>query len=176
MKRIILIMLTLACAGGCGVGKELGRRAYLTAKYRVVRIPTENMLPTIQMDDLAAVDENYYSNRPVERFDLIIFQHPQFDEITGEKDTTYLKRVIALGGERVEIRQGKVYVDGAELGQPFPFVPHDPEEDFAPIVVPEGEFFLLGDNRPNSADSRHWKRPTLGRSHIRGKVVEIIPQ
>lgn len=176
MKRLILIVLTLAFANSCQAGREGARRAYLSATHRIVRIPTGNMQPTIEIGDFAAVDESYYSTRPVERFDLIIFQHPQLDEISGEKNTTYLKRVIALGGERVEIRKGKVYVDGAELGQPFSFVPHDAEEDFAPVVVQEGEFFILGDNRPNSADSRYWKQPTLGKSHIRGKVVEIIRQ
>jgi signal peptidase I len=92
------------------------------------------------------------------------------------KDTTYLKRVIALGGESVEIHKGKVYVNGRVLHQPFPFMPHDAEEEFEKLTVPKDEYFLLSDNRTNSLDSRYWKKPTLDKSHIYGKAVEIIPQ
>jgi signal peptidase I len=84
--------------------------------------------------------------------------------------------VIALGGETVEIRKGRLYVNHRELSQPFSFMPHDTEEDYGPLTVPEGEYFILGDNRPNSADSRYWKKPTLNKSYIEAKVVEIIPQ
>jgi signal peptidase I len=172
VKKFVLIVLLSAAMSGC----EAGRRVYLSATHRIVRIPTENMIPTIKPGDLAVINEHYYSTHPVERFDMIIFKHPQLEELTGEKDPTYLKRVIALGGEKVEIHRGQLYVNGKELTQPFQFIAHDPEEEFAQIIVPEGEYFLLGDNRQNSLDSRYWKQPTINKSHIRGKVVEILPQ
>jgi signal peptidase I len=172
VKKLILVVLLSASLSGC----EAGRRAYLSATRQLVKVPTGGMLPTIKIGDFAVIDKSYYATHPVERFDMIVFRQPQLDELSGEKDSKYLMRVIALGGETVEIREGRLSVNHRELSHPFPFVPHEPEEEFGPLTVPEGEYFILGDNRPNSADSRYWKQPTLNKSHIEAKVVEIIPQ
>ena len=60
------------------------------------------------------------------------------------------------------------------MEEPFETVPLEPIHKFGPLRVPEGEYFLLGDNRPNSADSRFWPKHTLPKRHLLGKVVEIF--
>ena len=92
----------------------------------------------------------------------------------GEKVTFYVKRVIGLDGEQVELRKGRVFINGQLLNEPFAINPSD--DDFGPIKVPNGEYFLLGDNRPNSFDSRYWNPATLKESYIGAKVVEIRHQ
>jgi signal peptidase I len=134
------------------------------------------MLPTIKPGDSIAVNLGAYVSRPIERYDMVVFTQPEIGESSGEKDAIYLQRVIALGGDKVEVRGGKLYVNGKEPTQPFQFMPHATDEEFKQITVPEGEYFLLGDNRTNSFDSRYWKKPTVDEMQIKGKVVEIIPQ
>lgn len=174
MKKALLLalLLLLPPLAGC----QAARYAHKLATHRVVKVPTENMTPTIKPGDMALVDERYYDSRPVERFDMVMFTSPEMNDLTGEQGAVYIKRVIALGGETVEIRGGRLYVNGQELAQPFSFVPHEPDEELTPVSVPPGEYFLLGDNRRNSLDSRYWKRPSVAKSLVRGKVVEILPQ
>ena len=176
-RHVLLIVVALACS--CLAACVSPRKFYYAATHKIVRIPTENMLPTIKVGDHAAVDMGYYDKHPVERFDMVVFTLPpeNVSDIPGvNKDTVYLKRVVGLGGETLEIKDGRVYVDGRALEEPFATVPLEPINKFGPLRVPEGEYFLLGDNRPNSADSRYWPRPTLPKRNLLGKVVEIFTE
>ncbi|MDQ3135150.1 MAG: signal peptidase I [Acidobacteriota bacterium] len=143
----------------------------------IYRVPSENMLPTIKMGDGILADQLYYQRSSVQRFDVVLFKAAEAtadSDFMVEKDETWVKRVIGLGGETVEIKQGKVFINGQLLAEPFSIIPS--EDDFGPVRVPEGEVFLLGDNRPNSADSRIWPDPTLSQKSITAKVLEVIPQ
>ena len=172
--KLILSLPLLFTSGGC----DAGRRLYYASTHQVVRVPTGNMEPTIKPGDMAAVDTGYYSGHPVQRFDLVMFKLAP-ENISPEMegmDTVYLKRVVGLGGETLEIKGGGVYIDGRALEEPFTAIPSDAREEFGPLKIPAGEFFLMGDNRPNSLDGRYWARPTLKQQQLLGKVVKIFPQ
>lgn len=100
-----------------------------------------------------------------ERFDIIIFKYPD------DESQLFIKRLIGLPGETVEIKDGKVYIDGAEEPLDDSFVPETPRGDFGPYVVPEDSYFMLGDNRENSRDSRFWDNTFVTFDQIVGKAV-----
>jgi len=79
-----------------------------------------------------------------------------------------------LPNEKTQIRNGTIFINDRLLEEPFEKESWT-ESNFGPIVVPENEYFVLGDNRPNSADSRIWEPPTIKRKDILGKIIEIIP-
>lgn len=144
--------------------------------YGSVRVPTGAMQPTIPIDSYVIWEKfSYDHGDPVQRFDLVIHTLP-FDEVRRKRGLSendrYIFRVIGLGGEKIEIKKGVVYVNDEQLGQPFEFIQSD--DDLKPIQIPSNEFFLLGDNRPESEDSRFWKPSSIGRERIIGKVVRIL--
>lgn len=100
-----------------------------------------------------------------ERFDIIIFKYPD------DESQLFIKRLIALPGETVEIRDGKVYINGAEPPLDDSFVPETPLGDFGPVEVPEDCYFMLGDNRNNSRDSRYWDNTFVSFDQIVGKAM-----
>lgn len=140
---------------------------------RAYKVPTAAMSPTINPGDGCIADEaSYRLGAEVKRFDIVSFKSPPVPWSNGERHK-FIFRVIGLGGEKVEIKKGKVFINDKLLEEPFEKNPS--EDDFAHVVVPENEFFLLGDNRPDSWDSRFWKPATIKREDIYGKVVQILP-
>lgn len=112
------------------------------------------MLPNIQDGDWIIVDKAVYHLGEPKRGEVVVFQPP--DSLNSE--FPFVKRVIGLPGEEVEVRDGSVYVDGNALDEPY--VREEPRYAMAPTVIPEGEFFMLGDNRNSANDSHNgWTVP-----------------
>jgi signal peptidase I len=128
-------------------------------------VPTASMEGTILVGDHLFMDKLLYGPeiplvhwrlpalRSIHRGDIIVFRYPK------DPSETFLKRVTAMGGDRLEIRDGVLYVNSQPVHEPYAVhhAPvHSPEESWGPTVVPEGKLFVMGDNRDNSSDSRDW--------------------
>ena len=129
------------------------------------KIPSESMEDTIMTGDRIFGYRLAYINKDPQRFDIVIFKYPD------DETQLFIKRVIGLPGETVEIRDGKVYIDGAETPLDDSFTPEPPQGNWGPEVVPEGSYFMLGDNRNRSKDSRFWTNTFVKKEKILGKAV-----
>ena len=129
------------------------------------KIPSESMEDTIMTGDRIFCNRLAYINKDPQRFDIVIFKYPD------DETQLFIKRVIGLPGETVEIRDGKVYIDGSETPLDDSFTPEPPQGDWGPEVVPEGSYFMLGDNRNRSKDSRFWTNTFVKKEKILGKAV-----
>lgn len=144
----------------------------LVLKYFVIAnavVPTGSMLNTIQEGDRIIASRLAYKNEDPQRYDIILFEFPD------DESKIYVKRVIGLPGETVEIVNGIVYVtktDGTTIQLDDRFVTNcKPEGDYGPYTVPENSYFMLGDNRNNSVDSRFWQNKFVSKDKIIGKVL-----
>ena len=139
--------------------------AMLINRYVIIKaeVPTGSMEHTIEVDDcILGLKPAYLFNGP-KRGDVVIFPYPDNPE------TTYVKRVIGLPGETVEIKNGYVYIDGTPIEEPY--LKEEMRGEYGPYVVPEGSYFMLGDNRNSSQDSRKWKNTYLKEEDIMAKVL-----
>jgi signal peptidase I len=84
------------------------------------------------------------------RQQIVVFRAP----LPGTPD--YIKRLIGLPGDHLEIREGVVYINGKKLNEPYRMSPPNPTDDYGPVTVPAHEYFMMGDNRDDSYDSRYW--------------------
>lgn len=106
-----------------------------------------------------------YAVHAPERFDIIMFKFP--DDETADP---FLKRVIGLPGEKVEIIDGKVYINDSKTPLDDSFVNGEPRGDYGPFYVPADSYFVLGDNRNNSHDSKNWINKYVARDKILAKI------
>jgi signal peptidase I len=140
-------------------------------------IPSESMDPTLKVGDRVVVSRLSYRLHQPNRADIVVFQNPEWvakkppvlplrllkdlGEFVGvgqPKNKNYIKRVIGLPGDKIEGKNGHVYIDGKELAEPY-LVPGVITSDFSEVVVPAGKYWVMGDNRGDSCDSRCFNDP-----------------
>ena len=128
-------------------------------------IPSESMQTTIMKGDRIIGSRLAYKSKDPQRFDIVIFKYPD------DPSQLFVKRVIGLPGETVNIVDGKVYINNSEEPLDDSFCPETPEGSFGPYTVPEGCYFMLGDNRNHSMDSRYWQNPFVEEDAIEAEVA-----
>ena len=161
-------------------------RTYFFAPFQ---IPSGSMLPTIQIGDHIFASMYTYGSpipftdiklfkKPVKRGDIVIFPYPQDPSID------YIKRVVGLPGETLEIRKDQVFINGERLDEPYAyFEPNErksrqaqelaavPSSRYGPVKIPQGKLFAMGDNRYNSADSRFWGFVDINTITGKGQII-----
>ncbi len=129
-------------------------------------IPSGSMLPTIQLQDRVMVNKFIYRFKEPQHGDIVVFDPPE--ELHSRWD--YIKRVVGLPGDKVEIKEGKVYIDDQPLKEPYLNEPIGYE--YGPVTVPPDSLLVLGDNRNESFDSHRWN-VWLTRDRLKGKAIFV---
>lgn len=162
----------VALAGVCIVAADYGATRLVTT--RMYKISAGSMTPTIIVGDRIAADTAYYKARTPRQGEVVVVRAP------GRQ--LFVKRVIAVAGEVIEGKTGKVYVNGKALIEPYTILgperepsrlANDSQRNFGPVAVPQDKFFVIGDNRDHSWDSRTPSFGPVAKGDIRGKVLYI---
>ncbi len=168
-----------------------------TFVVQAFKIPTGSMEPNLLIGDhllvnklvfgpsLSAAERAVLPMNEIERQEVIVFKYPE------DPERDFIKRVIGLPGEQIEVRHKRVYVNGTLLDEPYahymeepPTVPRELEagaaraglsadlrENYGPVTVPPKHYFVMGDNRDNSQDSRYWG--FMPRDYVKGRALFI---
>ena len=138
--------------------------AFVITRYVIIKaeVPTGSMISTIQINDRLIGNRLAYLFSDPKRGDIVIFPYPD-----NEKET-YIKRIVGLPGETLEIIDGVLYIDGEVYEEPYLNEPM--KGSCGPFLVPEGHYFMMGDNRNNSWDSRYWTNHYVAKDKILGKA------
>ena len=135
--------------------------------FEPVRVDGSSMLNTLTDGEYMIATKFDYLLGDPERFDIVICDYP------NTSDGMYrVKRVIGLPDETIELRAGQLYADGVHIEQDFDMTPN--EAYFGPYTVPPGHYFVMGDNRNNSKDSRSAMVGPLARNEIKGHVRAVV--
>jgi signal peptidase I len=162
-----------------------------TFVLQVFYIPSASMEPTLMVDDRMVVEKVTFRFRGPQRGEIVVFEGEtesvpddtgavaevvrgvgQFLGVVPASARDFVKRVIGLPGDEVRIEDGTVFVNGEPLDEPYKV---DEANDYGPVLVPEGHLFFLGDNRPNSSDSRRGLGMVAQDSVVGRAVVVLFP-
>lgn len=129
--------------------------------FDFVLVQGSSMFPTLETGDRLILNKIEYSVGSPDYGDIVVLNY--------SKNVEYVKRVIAKGGDTISIKDQVVYLNGEALDEPY--VNTDPYEDFEEVTVPEGKYFVMGDNRANSSDSRYQSLGFVDEDAIIGHVI-----
>ena len=158
-----------------------------TFVVQAFKIPTGSMEPNLLVGDhllvnkfvfaptVGSVERALLPIRPIRRGDIVVFKFPE------EPERDFIKRTIGLPGDTIELRNRELWVNGARVTEPYAhyLFPQGESEDagfdvrakYGPVTVPEGHYFMMGDNRDNSQDSRYWG--FLPQHYVKGRALTI---
>lgn len=127
-------------------------------------IPSGSMENTIMTGDRVFGNRLSYTFSEPERFDIIIFRYPD------DESQLFIKRIIGLPGETVEIHNGQIFIDGSATPLEDVETKEFMQGSFGPYTIPDNCYFVMGDNRNNSKDSRYWEHTFVTKDEIIGKA------
>ena len=131
--------------------------------YQPVKVEGTSMMPWLADQERIFINKFVYRFEPIQRGDVVVFWFPR------DPSKSFIKRVIGLPGETVQLVNGEVFVNDQKLIEPYVPPEYRDGHTHGPMVVSPGEFYLLGDHRNSSNDSRVWG--TIARKYIYGKAV-----
>jgi signal peptidase I len=138
---------------------------FRTFGYQVARVEGQGMASTIVDQDRLVVEKWRYLSSPPRRGDIVMLLYPL------RPDRSFVKRVIGQQGDILRSTDGRVFVNDVPLDEPYVAAEYRSDQTWGPVVVPEGYYFVMGDHRNNSSDSRHWgfvpAKYILGRVRLR---------
>lgn len=133
----------------------------VTFLFQVARVEGSAMMPTLADQDRLIVNKLIYQTHDPQRGDIVMLRYPL------DPDKTFVKRLVAVENDQVHLSGGRLLVNNVLMDEPFILESFRGHRDWGPGVVPQGYYFVLGDHRNNSSDSRHWgfvpKKYVLGR-------------
>ena len=133
--------------------------------YQPVKVEGTSMMPRLTDQERIFINKFVYRFEPIHRGDVVVFHYPL------DRAKSYIKRVIGLPGETVQMVEGEVFINGRKLPESYVLPNYRDHQSHGPIVVPHNEFYVLGDHRNSSNDSRLWG--TVARKNIYGKAVFV---
>ena len=133
--------------------------------YQPVKVEGTSMMPRLTDQERVFINKFVYRLEPIHRGDVVVFWFPR------DPSKSYIKRVIGLPGDSVQMREGAVYINGRKLDEPYVVPEYRGRQSLAPAKISADEFYVMGDHRNSSNDSRIWG--TVPRRYIYGKA-ELI--
>lgn len=134
-----------------------------------VQVPSGSMENTIMTGDRVFTFRLSYIFSDPKRGDIVVFPYPDNEEID------YIKRIIGVPGDKIEIIEGILYINNEPYQEDYLMEPME-YENFGPVVVPDGSYFMMGDNRNSSMDSRYWRNQFVDKDMIKGKAIFKYPK
>ena len=137
--------------------------AIIAFVYQPVKVEGSSMAPQLSDQERIVINKFIYNFEPIQRGDIVVFRYPR------DPGKSFIKRVVGLPGETVEIRRGIVYINGMPLREEYLPPQEQDRQSYPPTRLPPQHYFVLGDHRRSSNDSRAWG--TVHRDFIYGKAV-----